>query len=49
MTKKSSKSDITDQTALSYGFATTTLVKILVATSDKGAYPSLSTAATRNF
>jgi AraC family transcriptional regulator of adaptative response/methylated-DNA-[protein]-cysteine methyltransferase len=36
MTKKSSKSKVTDQTALSYGFGKTTLGKILVATSDKG-------------
>lgn len=34
MTKKSSKSKMTDQTALSYGFGKTTLGKILVATSD---------------
>ena len=36
MTKESSKSEMTDQTALSYGFGKTTLGKILVATSDKG-------------
>ena len=36
MTKKSSKSKMTDQGALSYGFGKTTLGKILVATSDKG-------------
>ena len=36
MTKKSSKSKMTDQTALSYGFGKTTLGKILVAPSDKG-------------
>jgi hypothetical protein len=36
LTKKPSKSKMTDQTALSYGFGETTLGKILVATRDKG-------------
>jgi hypothetical protein len=49
MTREFSKSKMTDQAALSYGFGNTTLDKIFVATLIKGSYPSLSTAATRNF
>jgi ABC-type dipeptide/oligopeptide/nickel transport system ATPase subunit len=36
MTKKFSKSKMTNQTALSYGSGKTTLGKMLVAASDKG-------------